>query len=75
MTGQGRGIGRAEIAKDTVQVLAESTASHVGTIAAILASAVRDVAREIGDLATDVFEIRDAADRAGSERDQGGVRG
>ena len=64
MTANRRGIGRAEIAKDTLQVLAESTASHVGTIAAILSSAVRDVAREIGDLAGDVFEMRDAADRA-----------
>ena len=59
-----RGIGRAEIAKDTIQVLAESTASHVGTIAAIVTSAVRDVAHELGELASDVFEIRDAADRA-----------
>ena len=64
MTGNRGGIGRAEIAKDTLQVLAECTASHVGTIAAILASAVRDVAHEIGDLASDVFEMRDAVDRA-----------
>jgi hypothetical protein len=64
MTTRRPGLGRAEIAKDTVQVLAESTAAHVGTIAAILSSAVRDVARELGDLASDVFEMRDAASRA-----------
>ncbi|HEY8302448.1 MAG TPA: hypothetical protein VIG48_11145 [Jatrophihabitans sp.] len=64
MTAKRQGIGRAEIAKDTIQVLAESAAGHVGTITAILTAAVRDVAREIGDLASDVFEMRDAADRA-----------
>ncbi len=63
---QGRGgLGRAEIAKDTVQVLTETTAAHVGRIASIVTGAIRDVAREIGDLASDVFEMRDAAERAG----------
>jgi hypothetical protein len=62
---QGRsGLGRAEIAMDTLQVLTETTATHIGRIASILSSAVRDVAREIGDLASDVFEMREAAERA-----------
>lgn len=62
---QGRGgLGRAEIAKDTLQVLTEATANHVGRIASILSGAVRDVARELGDLASDVFEMREAAERA-----------
>lgn len=64
-----RGIGRAEIAKDTVQVLTEATAAHVGRIAMILSGAVRDVARELGELASDVFEMRDAADRAARDGD------
>jgi hypothetical protein len=64
-----RGIGRAEIAKDTVQVLTETTAAHVGRIATILSGAVRDVARELGDLASDVFEMRDAAGRAVRDSD------
>jgi hypothetical protein len=55
---------RAETAKDTVQVLTESAAGHVGRIATIITSAVRDVAREMGEWATDAFEMRDAADRA-----------
>jgi len=62
---QGRsGLGRAEITKDTIQVLTETTATHVGRIASILTAAVREVAREIGDLASDVFEMREAAERA-----------
>jgi len=56
-----------ETAKDTVQVLTESAASHIGRIAVIVTGAVRDVAREIGDWATDAFEMRDAAHRARSD--------
>lgn len=64
MTPRRFGLGRAEITKDTIQVLAESTATHAGTIATILSSAIRDVAHELGDFASDVFEMRDAASRA-----------
>jgi hypothetical protein len=53
-----------ETRKDTVQVAVESAFKHVGQIAAIIAAAGRDVTREIGDWATDVFEMRDAARRA-----------
>ena len=56
-----------ETAKDTVQVLTESAASHIGRIALIVTGAVRDVARELGDWATDAFEMRDAAKRARSD--------
>lgn len=57
-------VGKVEAAKDTVQVLTESAASHVGRIATIITGAVRDVAREMGEWATDAFEMRDAAGRA-----------
>ncbi len=57
-------VGNMEINKDTVQVLAESAATHVGRIATILSGAVRDVTREVGDWASDVFEMREAAERA-----------
>jgi chemotaxis response regulator CheB len=57
-------ISRVETAKDTVQVLTESAATHVGRIATIITGAVRDVAREMGEWATDAFEMRDAADEA-----------
>jgi hypothetical protein len=64
MTPTPRGLGRAEIAKDTVEILTQTTAVHVARIASILGGAIQEVAREIGDLATDVFEMRDAAGRA-----------
>jgi hypothetical protein len=57
-------VGRFEIGKDTVQVLTESAAAHVGRIATIVTGAVRDVAHEVGDWASDAFEMREAASRA-----------
>jgi hypothetical protein len=57
-------IDRLEARKDTIQVVVESGATHVGSIMGIVVGAVRDVTRELGDWATDVFEMRDAARRA-----------
>ncbi len=57
--------------KDLVQELVESTATHVGRIATIITGAVADVAREIGDLVTDGFEMRDAARRARDDEERG----
>jgi hypothetical protein len=57
-------VGRFEIGKDTVQVLTESAATHVGRIATIVTGAVREVTRELGDWASDAFEMRDAANLA-----------
>jgi hypothetical protein len=63
-------LDRLETRKDTVQVAMESGATHVGTIMGIVVGAVRDITREVGDWATDVFEMRDAARRArGDGRD------
>lgn len=58
-----------ETGKDTLQVAVESGASHVGRIASIVAGAVADVTRELGEWATDVFEMRDASERAAEDRD------
>ena len=57
-------LGDTETRKDTVQVAVESAFKHVGEIASIITAAGRDVTREIGDWATEVFEMRDAARRA-----------
>lgn len=57
-------LDRAETAKDTIQVVVESGANHAGAVASIVTRAVRDVTRELGEFATDVFEMRDAARRA-----------
>jgi hypothetical protein len=48
-------------------VLTESAATHVGRIAAIVAGAVREIAREMGEWASDAFEMRDAAQRAADD--------
>ncbi|WP_132994078.1 hypothetical protein [Gordonia zhaorongruii] len=63
-------IGRAERSKDVVQTGVESTAAHVGNIASIITTAIADVAREIGELVTDGFEMREASKLA--ERAQDG---
>jgi hypothetical protein len=57
-------VGKFETRKDTAQVLAESAAGHVGRIANILSGAVRDITHEVGEWATDLFEMREAAARA-----------
>jgi hypothetical protein len=62
-------LDRLETRKDTIQVVIESGATHVGSIVGIVVGAVRDVAREAGDWATDVFEIREAARRARTDTD------
>jgi hypothetical protein len=63
-------LDKLETRKDTIQVAIESGATHVGSIMGIVVGAVRDVTRELGDWATDVFEIRDAARRAQSDADE-----
>jgi len=62
-------LSNLETSKDTVQVAVESAATHVGRIAAIITTAVVDVTREIGGWATDMFEIREAAQHAKADRE------
>jgi hypothetical protein len=65
-------LDKLETRKDTMQVAIESGATHVGGILSIVTGAVRDITREVGEWATDMFEIRDAARRA---RRNGEARG
>jgi hypothetical protein len=60
-------LDRLETRKDTLQVAIESGATHAGQIMGIVAGAVRDVTRELGDWATDVFEMREAGKRAAAD--------
>lgn len=60
-------ISRNEIRKDVLQESAEAVAATTGVVAGIVATAVRDVTRAVGTLATDIFEIREAARRAEDE--------
>lgn len=64
-------LSKAEIRKDAVQGAVEATATAVGEVATILTRAVRDVAGALGGLATEVFELRDAARRASLESTTG----
>ena len=51
-------------------MLTESAATHVGRIATIVTGAVREVTHEVGDWATDAFEMRDAARQGRGRRDR-----
>lgn len=59
-------VGKLERNKDLVQDIVENTAHRVGAIASIITTAIVDVTREIGDLVTDAFEMREAAKAARS---------
>jgi hypothetical protein len=61
-------ISKGEIRKDVLQGTVEATAGTVGTVATIVTTAVRDIARAVGGLATEVFEIRESARRAQVDR-------
>ena len=60
-------ISKAEIRKDALQDTVEATATAVGAVTTIVTGAVRDVARAVGGLATEVFEIRESARRAAAD--------
>ncbi len=50
-----------------MQELTESAVTHVGRIATIVTGAVREVAHELGEWATEAFEMRDAAAKADAD--------
>ena len=62
-------LSKAEIRKDALQHGVEAGAETIGSVTGILATAVRDVASALGGLATEIFEIREAAKRARAESD------
>jgi hypothetical protein len=57
-------LSRAEIRKDAVQSAVSAGAETVAEVTTVVVHAVRDVVNAVGDFATEVFEIRDAARRA-----------
>ena len=65
-------LSRTEIRKDAVQDSVEATVNAVGQVGGVVVGAVKDVARTLGGLATELFEIRDAARRASREHDTEG---
>jgi len=64
------GLGPGETTKDTLQEAVDSAATHVGQIMRIVVGSVRDVTHELGEWATDVFEIREASRRAAADRER-----
>ena len=66
-------LSRAEIRKDALQDGVTAATHTVGAITTIVTNAVGDVARALGGFATEIFEIRDAARRAGHDRREDGV--
>ncbi|AKP57702.1 hypothetical protein [Mycobacteroides abscessus] len=61
-------VSKFERNKDLAQEVVSSAAEHVGEIAKIITNAVVDVTRQIGEIATDAFEMREAAQRAEQDR-------
>ena len=55
---------KLELLKDVLQVAVESGAERVGRITGVITGAVRDVARELGEWAGDIFEVVEAARQA-----------
>jgi len=62
-------ISKAEIRKDAVQDTFTAATQTVGEVVGIVTHAVTDVAKALGGLATDVFEIRDGARKASHDND------
>ena len=60
-------LSKGEIAKDVVQNTVEAAAVTVGQVTSILTAAVKDVAGAVGGFASEVFEIRESARRAGDD--------
>jgi hypothetical protein len=57
-------LSKAEIRKDAIQDGVEAATAAVGQVTNIVVGAVGEVAKAVGGLATDIFEIKDAAQRA-----------
>ena len=60
-------LSKAEITKDALQAGAEAAAQTVGEVASIVTRAVGEVAAAVGGFATEIFEIKDASQRALAE--------
>lgn len=62
-------ISHGEIRKDAIQDSVEATIQAVGHVGGAITGAVREVASTLGGLASELYEIRDAARRARAEHD------
>ncbi len=62
-------LSKAEIRKDALQDGVTAASHAVGSVATIVTTAVGEVARTLGGFATELFEIRDSARRAGRDHE------
>lgn len=62
-------LSKAEIRKDALQDGVEATTHAVGQATNIVIGAVSGIAKTVGGLASDLFEIREAAKRASADSD------
>lgn len=60
-------ISKSEIRKDAIQDGVEAVTSAVGQGTQIVIGAVSEIAKTVGGLATDLFEIREASKRAAAD--------
>lgn len=60
-------LSKAEIRKDALQDGVTAASHAVGSVATTITSAVGDIARAVGGFATEIFEIRDSARKAGQD--------
>ena len=60
-------LSKLEIRKDTAQSAVEAAAGTVEEVTSIVTRAVKDVASSLGGLATELFELRDSARKAGDD--------
>jgi hypothetical protein len=60
-------LSKSEIRKDAIQDGVEAATHTVGHVTNIVVGAVGDVAKAVGGLATDLFEIREASKRAAAD--------
>jgi len=63
-------LSKNEIRKDALQDGVTAASHAVGSVATIITGAVGEIARTVGGFATEMFEIRDAARRAGQDHIQ-----
>jgi hypothetical protein len=60
-------LSKAEIRKDALQDGVTAASHAIGSVTTIVTGAVSDIARTLGGFATEIFEIRDSARRAGQD--------
>jgi hypothetical protein len=60
-------ISKSEIGKDAIQDGVEATTHAVGQVTSIVVGAVGEIAKAVGGLATDLFEIAEGSKRAASD--------